>query len=449
MTSGSEAPVLVPGAAADVEVDTAQKPDLQRSRVACGVKESLLTLWRSNRSAALGLVAQLFTVSANLAPIAFSLEPALVYNLQVSAIVGIALSALTGCASITVPTTARREDAWRALSDGVSVMLCLSALTFAVGGVLVVGGHQGIGFVLMWIAVLGVTQGSYFCLCAAQTRRGGYAAIMRMRLVYGVVSLACTVAACVAHLGGGALVASFAIGYMAALFAGAGWTEAQSTLARWWHERSVSPRAACRCLNATKPLAVSSTLYALGGQAPAAFLPVLGPLSGAWAIVTVIASGLQTVALQVVAPRLEIGLAQGVRVRNRRQCLRAASFAVLAGIVLGACAVALSVAVVLTTSRSASFGGGGWLAFSCGLGGFTFVNVLLSPVSRVLNMLGGRAEMVLWTILRCGASVLALVAFRPPSTLVVLGVVTAATGIIYLWLVARRGRRMPLEPAGL
>lgn len=375
----------------------------------------------------LGLVAQVLTLVATLLPVLAGQTDALVFAVQAGGLASILISIVTAGAAVRLPAVLEDKRAATETLSSLVIVGCSGLLCLVVVGTLHLIGSPELALVGLAALLLLVSQSLYVVGAAVLTRQGSYASLMQMRLLYAVVAVLLTAMVTAVDAGGFALVGASIAGFLvgAAIPARSILRASREALTIGWR-----PSDASRSLVESRSLLASFLFGGLGTQLPAVFITSLGEYAAAWAVVIRMSGGIQTVALQLIAPAVDIKVSRAYRVGaagDARQGVRLgfAAGGLLALVTAAAPWIGLQFITVDLDPWA-------WLAFWSAVLGFAATGSLIGPCSRTLPMIGGTGETLRWNV---GRTMLAAGAFYLPApslTLVTLGVGGAALAAYYM-----------------
>lgn len=385
------------------------------------------------RGGAAGVLAQSFTLAALLLPIILGLGSALVIVVQVSAIATVAIPISTLAVTSILPIASSRTEALRSIALSSSMLIVSTILVGTV--VALVGRATNSPDFISTAAVtafLLLAQGSYYVSTALLTFRLDYQQIMIARLIYGILVLAFTAVACVLFKSGESIIVAAGSAYLVATF----WVMARQT--SWFTGSELVGTAPSRRwrhqLRRSVPLALSFTIGALSGNAAVVVLPVLGDLKPDWAIVIRLAGGFATVAIQILAPAVDVAIVSGLRERAGKMVRSAFRNSILAGSAIGVVSIVAS-AIGIFWAGSGRLEGAPLLFGLLGYAGFT---VAILTCGRTLSMVSSPAVSLCWEVARFTTVALCVLYFRSQTALIAIGTALTVFAILY-WLLVHFG----------
>ncbi|MFP3714098.1 hypothetical protein [Puerhibacterium sp. TATVAM-FAB25] len=402
------------------------------------------------RAFAVGIGSMLLTFLAALLPALAGRADALVLLVQAGAVTSVLVHPATLGAAVRAPAApAARRGPLRAGAVALAAVVVLGALA-------ALGLRAGLGAAAADVAGLGprgeawlgpdvavpaaVTvvllagNGAYVLQQARLTAVGSYPALMSLRLTYALAVVAGTGACLLAHAPAPAFVVAAAGAYGIAVLAAAAWRRGAagagpSAVAPWRAE-----------LRAGVVVGGALALTAAAGAVGALATGHLGAGAAAWAVLTRVANGFETLGGHVVAPAGEVRLTgalarddrsavrDAVRGAVRRSLLLALGFGVAGLVVLRLTPVGDPPAVVLAGALL-----------------FYGAQVVHAPVARLWGLVGARRARLAWDAARTGALVAALLGAGGTSAAApALAVVGVAGVAVYVGVVLRAAGPAPV-----
>lgn len=383
-----------------------------------------------------GLVAQGFTLLASLLPVMFGRVDTLVTIVTLSAVSAILLAGASLAANQLIPvevdTRATLErigaSTYWVLAAGVVIALAASGIAQLTTGDWVNGASLGL---------LTASNAAFIVVLAVLVWRKDFRGVMTTRLVYGVGAATLTLMACVADAPAAAYLCALALAYVFAVAAVVRrhlrlWSAGLSAI------RLARPDRRIEIVTRSTALVGALTTSAAASQAGALATPLLGPLSGAWAIVVRIMGGFQTLGAQIIGVSIDIRLASAVRSRDRQRTGRivwtSSLLALCTGLTGGVIAVLCAGLLVDVPPPS--------ILFDVGAACFAAGQIALSPIGRSLGFIGPHWVRLIWEIVRLAATVAALICFKDLSLILALAALSVLSFASYWALTAMFVRRM-------
>lgn len=383
------------------------------------------------RQARLGLIAQLMTMLASFLPIFFGLFEALVFIVQCSAIASILIGLSTVGAQALFPVC---DDPSRELGLYVWSSITLSSLTAGLLALLQWTDNGLTSANGLWLAgPLLCAQSLYLVTVAIFVRAGDYRQLMRSRLYYAAVYLVGCLGLCLVRAPGTAFIlmatGAFMLGSLPAFL---------HPSAAGYRLRSVICYALLIPSNFVLFARRAGLLvgYLLGGlatQLPSVLLPSLGEFAPLWAVLVRVSGGVQTVALQLVAPVTDIRLSNALREGDRQSVCATLGWGMRVGLLL-ALLTGLGSAVLGWTAKGGA-SATDVAVFGLAVIGFGMTSSFLGPINRSLVMAGGERSQLVWNAVRLLATLACFLWLSVPWLLVGLAVVGVMSAPAYAILV--------------
>jgi hypothetical protein len=384
---------------------------------------------RASGPVIVSLIAQGLTLVASLLPILFQLTEPLVFVVLVSSIATVIAQPASISAANRLPAIGGRLGALRFGGASVVLIASVAVVGLCLAGVLYALGERRWASIAAGAALLSAAQALYLVSFAECIRRLDHRATATTRFVYGVTAFALTLVACAAAPSGPAIVAAYAIAYLAAALSVVSRLNGRQTLIAVL--RSATPRALRLEMAENWRYVAAASLSNISSQAPGLALPQLGLLASPWSIATRIGSGFQTIGASVAGPPIDIRVSEALQ-RGASHTLRKTFIvALVVGVGLAIFAVAVIFAAIYWTHSEAM----ALLPTTFVVSIFLFwgASILIAVCGRTLSLLGkGRAQ--LWLEIGKVTIILPCLLFLNGSTLLI--TVSAATTLALLVYVA-------------
>lgn len=384
----------------------------------------------------MGLLAQAATLAASLVPVLWGRTEVVVFLVSVAAIATLLIPLLTNAATHRLPAIVQDHDFRLQLTAAIGSILIGSALAFVVILALLtqLGLSGALAFSIGTVA-LAASQSSYLLATATLTRQGTFRRTMILRLIYGLVSLVGTLIVTVLDLAATWYVFALVMGYVVALTVVVPGAKRSQVSTSRPSRQGLHRRDVVRVWRAGLPLTFALTIGALAGQIPALITPLLGGLSGSWAIAIRVMGGFQTVGSQIMGVPIDIRLSERVRSgANAVEMVRGVNQAAWVSLALSMAAAGVAVgAVALVAPPPESE------AVLFGLIAITVMaNVVLAPIGRLLAFFGGHRRQFYWELSR--ALVAGFFAITLGGLLLMVGitVVCIVAAVTYIALVRKQ-----------
>ncbi|MDQ1530184.1 MAG: hypothetical protein QOE37_289 [Microbacteriaceae bacterium] len=391
---------------------------------------TLLATGLLSRAGGAALIAQVLTLASLVAPIAFRLTDQLPTVVLAAAIASIVGYPATLGAIVRIPPLGSTAAGSTALRRSLVALALVCVLGVAVA--LVLGLETAAGSVALQSAAVLAGQGLFMLAQARAIGALEFAAVARLRLAYGVMSLAFTVAVCLVLPS--ALFLSLAAAAAMAIAAGVELAVHGRRPARAAEEQAVAVRESLPAyVRSGLTVGLSLGFGNLATQAPALVLPALGALAPAWSTVTRIGNGFLTVGGNIVGPAVGIRFSAALQRRDAAGLRASLPFALA---VSGALAAG-SLVVLLATSALEydPFASplGGVAALTVGVVGFWGTQVLLAPIGNVLPMIpGGSGYRVAYDTARVVSLLLPIAVLRGGWLLIWVGIASAICNLLFV-----------------
>lgn len=396
------------------------------------------------RSVGTGLIAQAATFGAMLIPMALGRLDQVSYIVVVAAIASIA-ARICGLSFPAIYPVLDERQAPQAVAASVRTVLVAAVL-----GVLVAAGlatrSTHLAGVVLWSTTMTVTMVCYEIVNGMFVRRSRYGDYARVRLWYGLMNLLSVIVVSAVTDWTPALAATGVFAY------GFGWLIGGRVLGvrLLCSVRASTTAETVSYIRRHRTAIISQTVDVFGSQLPALSVASVGVASGAgivWSGLQRIAGGVVTTFLMLVAPGLDMRVAEAVRAGDRsvvrrivrRSCLIAAALAGLAAL-----ATVPATVLVLRISRDFHVDPRTLVAL--------FVHCasifLLAAIIKYLLMIGAIRYVALWTTLRAATAFAVLFAFSGGVMILAVAAHSAlwtSALLLLLWSALRGNRPNPEE----
>ncbi|APT91408.1 hypothetical protein CSPHI_10890 [Corynebacterium sphenisci DSM 44792] len=356
------------------------------------------------RSVGTGLIAQTATFASMLIPMALGRLEQVGYIVVVSAIASIA-ARICGLAFPAIYPVLPEERTAAAIGATVRTAALAAGAGAAAGVVLLLRG-SALGPMILWSTAMTVTMVCYEIVNGMFVRQSRYADYARVRLWYGLANLGSVCAISAFTDWTQALAATGVFAYAVGWLAGARVLRTR-VLGAVTHS---STRETLGYMSRHRTAILAQTVDVFGSQLPALSVAAVGVTTGAgiaWSGLQRIAGGIVTTFLMLIAPGLDMRVAEAVRsgdrVRLRRQVNRSL------GIALGLAALATAVTVpatILVLSLSRDFHVGAPLVAVLAV--FCISIFTLAAIIKYLLMMGATRYVAIWSGLRALSAALIL-----------------------------------------
>lgn len=348
------------------------------------------------RSVGTGLIAQTATFASMLIPMALGRLEQVGYIVVVSAIASIA-ARICGLAFPAIYPVLEESRTDAAVAATVRTATAAAVLGAVAGLVLLLRG-SALGPMILWSTAMTVTMVCYEIVNGMFVRQSRYADYARVRLWYGLANLGsvCVISALTDWTQALAATGVFAYAF--------GWLAGSRVLRVriLGTVRRSSTRETLGYMSRHRTAILAQTVDVFGSQLPALSVAAVGVTTGAgiaWSGLQRIAGGIVTTFLMLIAPGLDMRVAEAVRSRDPRRVRAQVNRSLTIAVGLAVLAAAVTVpATILVLSLSRDFRVGAPMIAVLVV--FCISIFTLAAIIKYLLMMGATRYVAIWSGLR-------------------------------------------------
>ncbi|WP_448852724.1 hypothetical protein [Corynebacterium sp. 335C] len=384
-----------------------------------------------------GVLGQGLNFAAMAVPLAIGDVAQITFVVLVAAVASIA-SRICGLAFPALYPVLPEEETEGAVTATVRITLAAGVVSAAGVAILPLSGR--LGEVILWSAAMTVVMVLYQVVNGVFVRRSRYREYGTVRLIYGVVNLAAVVAVSLLTDWVPALAATGVLAYAVGWIAGERFLRV-SLLA---HVPRGPVRSTLRYVRRHGTAITGQSVDVVGAQMPALSVAPVGLATGngvVWSGLQRISGGVVTTFMMLVAPAMDMRVAEQVRGGDSESIRGRVRAIVAASAILSAMAAVATVAVTVIILRwRRDFAVTWWIIALIAL--MCAALFLLSIVNKYLIMIGAPRPAAMWSALRAVTAVGVLLAFTGDALIVAVAVHAVAFTLLYLALLSRALVRM-------